>query len=136
MTTNAVETALYAKLTGTSALTNLLSANTAVFNQQATQAAALPFVIFQQMSETDLNESPHRSKALLYLVKGVSGSGFKQAGDIDDAIDTALHRTTLTVSGWTNYLVRRESSVRYSENLPGGGLVYHAGGVYRLRIAQ
>jgi hypothetical protein len=136
VTANLVETALYSKLTGTSAITTLLSSNTAVFNQQATQAAALPFVVFQQMSETDMNESPHRSKALLYLVKGIASTGFKQAGDIDNAIDTALHRTTLTVSGWTNYLVRRESSVRYVEPLPGGGNVYHAGGIYRLRIAK
>jgi hypothetical protein len=136
VTANVVETALYAKLTGTSALTALLSSSTAVFNQMATQAAGLPYVIFQQMSETDLNETPHRSKALLYLVKGVADSGFKEAGVIDAAIDTALHRTTLTVPGWTNYLMRRETSVRYPEPLPGGGTVYHSGGVYRLKIAQ
>lgn len=133
---NAVEVALYTKLTGTAGITALLPSSTAVYNQEAPQGTVQPYVIFQQMSDTDLNRTQHRSKDLLYLAKGVSRTGFKQAGDIDAAIDAALHNTTLTVPGWTNYTTRRESSVRYLEPVAGGGSIYHAGGIYRLRITQ
>jgi hypothetical protein len=136
MTTNTVETALYSKLTGASGLTSLLSSNAAVYNQLAAPGAVLPYVVFSTQAETDDNESPHRAKQLLVLVKGISAIGFAEAGTIDAAIDTALHRVTLSVSGWTNFQTRRESSVRYLESLPGSGTAYHAGGIYRLRIAQ
>lgn len=141
MTTNAVETALYGKLAGVSGITSLLSANDAIFNQRAEEddpgsPVVLPYIIFQQMSEIDDNKSPHRAKQLLYLVKGVSGSGFLEAGAIDAAIDAALHGSSLTVSGWSSIVLWRESSVRFVEDIPAGGSVYHAGGVYRLRIAK
>lgn len=133
---NVASTALYSRLTGTSALTNLLSSTTAVGNQLVSQGTGFPYVIFQEMSEVDDNASPHRTKQILYLVKGVSRTGFAEAGRIDAAIDAALHRLPLTITGWGNYLIRRESSVEYVEPLAGGGFVYHSGGIYRLRITQ
>jgi hypothetical protein len=34
--------------------------------------------VFQHEAETDDNESPHRAKQLLVLVKGISAIGFKR----------------------------------------------------------
>ena len=133
---NALSTSLYAKLAGTSGLTSLLSSSTAIYNQIAPQGATFPFVVFQILSEVDDNETQNRAKQFLALVKGLSNTGFKQAGEIDAAIDAALQATTITVTGWVNFMTRRESSTEYLEPIPGGGNVYHVGGIYRLRLAK
>lgn len=133
---NVVEQALYARLTGSSTLTNRLASSLSVYNQLAPQGAALPYVVFALMGGGDDNKSPHRAKQLVYLVKALSSQGFKQAGEIDAVIDSLLHNQPLSVTGWENYWLMREEDVRYVETAPGGGQIYHAGGRYRLRIAQ
>lgn len=133
---NAASTAVYSKLTNTSGITNLLASSGAVYLQQAPQGATYPLVIFQTMAETDDNQTRRRAKQLLVLVKAVSLVSIKEAGAIDDAIDAALHGLPLTITGWTNFVLWRESSVEYIEDLPGGGVAYTQGGVYRLRLAK
>lgn len=142
---NAVETALYARLSGTAALTALLASATAIYNGVAPQNADFPYVVFSQQSAVDDNKSPHRARQLLYLVKAVvvdrQGStsySMQDAGAVDDQIDAALHGEVLTVTGWTNYSLWRETDVRFTEvpDQAGGRRYFHAGGVYRLRIAK
>lgn len=141
---NAVEIALYQRLTGTAALTNLLASATAVYTQEAPQGATYPFVVFNKQAGTDDNDNPHRARQLLYQVKAIVGSKqatgadytLKDALTIDDQIDAALHLKPLTVTGWSNFWLVRESDVLYQEDASGGKHFYHAGGLYRLRIAQ
>lgn len=135
---NAVEIAMYSTLSAATALTALLAGTTAVYNQQAPQGAALPYVVFGLNAGGDDNDNPHRAKALVYSVKAVGTAGFANAGSIDIQIDALLHHGTLSPSGWTNFWTARESDFRYVETPTDGGgrRFYHAGGLYRVRIAQ
>jgi len=131
---NEVEVGLYGKLAAGTALTALLG-GTLIYNGLAPQGRSLPYVLFSQQSGVSDNATPTRSEDFLYQVKGLSASGMAAAGSIASAIDTLLHNTTLTVSGWTNYSIRRERHVRYEET-ESGERVSHAGAVYRIRISQ
>jgi len=134
---NEIETGLYQKLIAASGLTGLLAAGTgSVFNQQAPPGAGYPLVIFQQQGGGDENKTPHRSQNFLYVVKGVSSVSLEQAGTIDAAIDAALHLQSITATGWTNFWLARETEIRFTETTPQGVNYYHAGAVYRLRVAQ
>lgn len=131
---NEFETALYARLTGAAALTALLATPTSVFNLIAPRDAALDYVIFGLNAGGPVTRSPRRAESLLYLAKGVSLRGLKRAGEIDAAIDAALHNAPLTVVGWANYWLMRESRVRFDEALPDGRVAWHSGGLYRARL--
>lgn len=133
---NAVETALYSRLAGASALTALLATTTSIYNTVAPQGAAYPLVVFNLQAGGDDNKSPHRAKQLLYLVKAVSATSMKDAGTIDNEVDTALHGLVLTVTDWTNYWLMRGQDVRFEELAPDGKRYFHSGGIYRIRIAK
>jgi hypothetical protein len=73
---------------------------------------------------------------MLYQIKGVSNVSMASAGSIDTQIDTLLHDTPLSVAGWTNFWIMRESSVRFTEVDGSGREFYHSGGIYRIRLTQ
>ena len=132
----AVDDALYSVLSAGTALTALLG-GTAIYNAlgpRGTATATYPLVIFTKSAGTDDNDSPRRTKSLLYQATGISAKGKKEAEDIDNAIDTLLHDAALSVTGWSEYWVRRESDISYVEQIPGGKVLWHEGGLYRVRI--
>lgn len=132
---NVFEAALRARLVGFAPLTALLASAQSVFNSVTSETAALPYVVFSLNAGGPLNQSPRRSESLVYLVKGVTRTGIKNAGEIDDQIDAALHNQTLAVTGWSNYWLVRETRVRLDELDAGGKPIFHAGGLYRARLA-
>jgi len=131
---NELEAGLYTKLVAGTALVALLG-GTKIYNGLAPQGVSLPYLLFSQQSGVADNATPTRSEDFLYQVKGLSASGMAAAGSIASAIDTLLHNTTLTVSGWVNYSIRRERHVRFEET-ESGERISHAGAVYRIRISQ
>lgn len=133
---NVLETAIYDALTGEPAITNLLAGTASVYNRQAPHGASYPLIIFQHQGGGDENKSPHRSRNMVYLIKGITTTGLTDSGAIDAQVDTLLHLQSLTVSGWTNFWLARESPVRYVEQAADGNAYYHAGGLYRVRLAQ
>jgi len=133
---NAVETALYTALNGEAAITALLASATSIFNQLAPQGSSYDMVVFAQASGVEENETPTRSRDLVYMIKGVSDTGFLAAGGIDTQIDTLLHDSALTVTGYTNFWLARESDLRFLETTAEGENYYHAGALYRFRITQ
>jgi hypothetical protein len=138
---NAFEAALYQKLTTTGALTALLATSASVYGYLAPQSATYPMVLFSKQAGTEDNETPVRTRQLVYQVKGVvadqptGGVSLKSAGAIDDQIDAALNGVLLTVTGWTTFRLRRESDLAYVEPAAGGTRYYHAGGLYRARLS-
>jgi hypothetical protein len=135
---NALETALYGALAGGTALTALLAGGTAapsVYNQQAPDGAAFDYVVFTLMAGGDENETPHRTKNLVYQVRAVSQASPAQAGLIDAQIDAVLHLKPLTVSGWANIWCAREGDFALTETIDNVNY-YHAGGQYRIRLDQ
>ena len=131
----ALEEALYTTLSGGTALTALLG-GTAIYNALGPQGTAVtyPLVMFTKSSGLDDNDSPRRTKTLVYQATGISDKGKKEAETIDNAIDALLHDSSLTVTGWSEYWVRRESDISYVEQIPGGKVLWHEGGLYRVRI--
>jgi len=133
---NAVKAAIYTKLTGASALTDLLAGTTSVYDNKAPRGADMPYVIFGLQGGGDENITQVRYKSNLYSIKGVSESSAKEAGQIDAQIDALMHGTTLTIASWTNYSCVRETDVDYVETTPEGDNVWHVGAIYRIRLAN
>ena len=128
-----VETALYSTLAAGTALIADLG-GTAIYNRIAPQSVALPYLIFQWQGGGDENETPHRTRNVVYTVKGVA-STLAKAEAIDEEADKLLHGATLTVTGYTNIWCRRIDDVAYVEVDAAGKPVYHTGGQYRIWIA-
>ncbi len=129
--TNALNTGMYSKLTGASALTALLASGSAVYYQQAPDYASYPYVVFSIQAGGPENDNPHDSRDMLYYVRGYATKP-ALAGSVDAQISTALHRQTLTVSGWTNIWTVREEEIALVEQLSSGERVYSAGATYRI----
>ena len=131
---NALGSALYSKLSGT-AITSLLG-GTYVYNLQAPEGQALPYIVFSTQGGGDNNESPHRVKDLVIFVRAYSGISAGQAGSIDAQIDTALHMSPLTVTGWSDLWLAREQDLETVENPQSGKPVWMAGGMYRVLLEK
>lgn len=126
---NALDSSIYSRLNGGTALTTMLSGTTAIYKEQAPDNTTLPYVVFSNQGGGDMNETPSRMKNLLIYVRGYASS-MSLAGSIDTAIDALLHNNVLTVSGWSDIWASRETDVERTDEAP-GGYVYSSGAVYR-----
>jgi len=129
---NALEVGLYDAL-NVAAITAKLG-GAYIYNQIAAQDQARPYVVFTQAGGGHENINPSELINLVYLVKGISDTSARHAGEIDDLIKAALHEQTLLVEGYTNFHTQREEGFRFAEVLPDGTTAYHAGGYYRIRL--
>ena len=128
---NELNAALYTKLQGTSGVTGVLSGTTAIYSMQAPDNAALPYVVFNTQGGGDENDTAHRTKNLVIFVRAYSKVSEAQSGSIDSAVDAALHLSSLSVSGWSNFWLAREEDLETVENPPTGTQVFMNGGLYR-----
>lgn len=131
---NAAGSAIYSALAGHAGLIAALG-GTAIWFSVVPRDKALPGVVINLASGIEENLTPTRSVNLVYQVKAVAATAY-QAGQIADQIDSALHGTTLTVTGWGNFWTVRESILQYLEIDPAGHTFGHAGGEYRIRMAS
>lgn len=132
---NAVETALYSFLAGQTGITSLLSSASSIYNPDAPQGAAYPFLIFWLASGAPDNETPHESHTFVYGIKAVSNNSLKEAGSIDAAVQAAFLGQNLTnVSGYSPVQTQREGSIRFEEVAGDSRRYWHAGALYRFRI--
>ena len=128
---NSLDAALYTRLQTTSGLTSLLAGTISIYHLQAPEGATLPYVVFNIQGGGDTNQTRHRVKSLVLFVRAYSGSSAAQAGSIDAQVDTALHLVPLTVSGWTDLWLARETDLETVQIEPSGRQVWMAGGLYR-----
>lgn len=133
---NALNTALYSRLSGGTALTTLLSGTASIYNLLAPDGAALDYVVYQLQGGGDENFNAHRTKNLLYLVKSYSDDGPARAGTIDAQVDALLHMQPLTVTGWGNFWLARETDVSTIEIDEAEAKTCMAGGAYRIRLEK
>lgn len=131
---NALNAAIYSKLTGGSGLIALLATSTSIFYEQAPDDAALDYVVFSLQGGGDENLTPNRTKNLVMFVRGYSQTGAAKAGQIDAACDALLHGSALTVTGWTNFWSAREDDLAAVEVDRAGVKTYMSGGMYRIRL--
>lgn len=137
-TANAIDAAIYSKLTASAALTSLTSGGTAnpgVYQWLAPENADPPYVIYNVQSPSVPRRTMGTAVAFedtVYLVKAVTQEpSAKLAGSILARIDEALNDQPLTIGGYTHLYLRRESGVEFPE--VSDGLRYmHRGGLYRL----
>lgn len=126
-----LNTAIYGRLNGATAVTSLLSGTTAIYAQQAPESAVYPYIVYSVAGGGDVNDTQRRLKNLLIFVRAY-GTVNAQAGSIDAAIDTALHMVPFqSVTGWTNIWLAREQDLETVENPPTGTQVFMNGGIYR-----
>jgi len=133
MIANEIKAALYLKLTGSAAITSLLSGTAAVYDSIAPNEATLPLVIFSKQDGRPVNRMGGVAyESHVYLVKGVTeGESAALAGSVAKAIDAALNNTTLTISGYTQMLCRRNGEVDYPES-DEGRTIRHIGATYKI----
>ena len=102
-------------------------------NKLAPQGTNPPYVLFQWQGGGDVNDTPIRSRNVLYTVVGVA-STVEKAGAIDTDIDAALHNQTLTVTGWANYWLARETDIQFVDLDEAGKVIYRTGAIYRAML--
>lgn len=135
---NPAAAALWTKLTGSTALTTLLSGGTAspsVYENLAPENADPPYVVFnaQSPSVPEWTLSRVGFENAIYQVKGITDDhSAKTAGQIADQIDAALTDQTLTITGYTLLSLRRIANIDFPE-IESGKQFNHRGGLYRLR---
>ncbi len=132
---HALSESLYAGLAASTALTGLLAGGSlGMFDTLAPQGSSTPLVVYKYMGGGDDNTTQTRARSVVYMVKAIA-ENLDTAQQIDDKIDAALHNQELTISGWGNWWTARESDVAYAED-SAGVLVWHVGGLYRIRIEE
>jgi hypothetical protein len=106
-----------------------------IYNSVAPPGKSLPVVIFQLQGGGDDNLTSVRNRSPVYTVKCIAKLE-ETALTVSEKIDDALHEQTLTVAGWTNYRTAREGDINYTESDETGQVIYHIGGMYRIRISE
>jgi len=129
---NAVQTALYSKLTAGTALVAALG-GTAIYNSIVPKTADVPYVVYHLASGREENLTPHNSQRYVFAVQAVAAT-LLQAGTIAALVHTLLHQQTLTVTGGTNFWTARETIIEYQEVESTGNTLGHAGGEYAIRV--
>jgi hypothetical protein len=135
---NVLDTGIYSRLQTTSAITSLLAGTTAIYHLQAPEDVDYPYIVFNIQGGGDVNDTAIRLKNLVLNIRAYAtgSNGAAQAGSIDTQIDTALHLSPLTVSGWTDIWMARETDIELVENQPNGIQVFTSGGLYRCMLSK
>lgn len=139
---NLLNAAIYSRLTGGTALTNLLSTPTSVYFLQAPDDLEdTEYVVFNYQGGGDQNIVPGRLKNNVLNVRAISrangkaaNSGPALAGSIDAQVDALLHQNPLTVAGYCNFWIARETDFSLTENDDAGIQSWNSGGLYRIRL--
>lgn len=131
---NALNTALYSRLSGGTALTTTLG-GTHIFYQIAPDNQPRPYVIFSYQAGNEENLTSRRKHNEIVYIRGYSNNQ-AQAGTIDAQIDALVHGFTFSPSGWENFWTARETEIALVELLPDNTKVYNAGAMYRIRLSK
>lgn len=134
----AVRRALYGKLAADTTLVNLLGTAAPgyaknIYYQRAPAKAQYPLVIFNKQAGVPRYAIGARAyDNELWLIKAVDRSDTADPADnISSRLDVLLTDATISISGKTQLLLRRESDVDYPEDAD--GVTYrHSGALFRL----
>ena len=132
---NALNAAIYSKLTAGTALTSLLAGTTSIYFLQAPDNSSLPYVEFSCPSELDQNLIPTRMKDIVLRVQAVASTP-ALAGTLDAQMDAILNEASLTITGWTNLWMRRENGFQTVITDQAGVRYYVSGADYRVELTK
>lgn len=131
-----VTQAIYAKLTGTLAITDLLASTTSVYSVMAADEAEFNYVVYGLQGGTPETDSAITAESALWFIRAYSNTTPADAGEIIEEIDGVLHLKPLTVAGWNNFWIARELNLEGVENTQAGEKIWMRGGFYRIRLSQ
>jgi hypothetical protein len=106
----------------------------AIYHQQAPENAAYPMVIFSKSSgvPTDTFHTPGAFETDVWLVKAIDRNMSADTAEaIAARIETLLNDASLSISGRTLMMLRRQSDVEYPE-ITDGESYKHYGALYRV----
>ncbi len=133
---NELGTAIYSTLSAGTALTSQLAGTTSIYPVLAPDEAVFPYVVYSHHSGAYANQDAVQSKNVIYFIRAFSEVSPQEAGLIDDAICALLDMKPLTVAGWDNFWIARDTDLENFESQPSGEKIYMRGGLYRIRLAK
>jgi len=128
---NALNAAIYSKLTGGTALVSALG-GTCIYHGLAPEGAALPYVVWSYAAGGHENMTPRESVNAVIYVRAYAASAKTAA--ILDGLAAELMETTLSLTGWDNYWLAREESIVLPETDEAGKTTWSCGAYYRVRL--
>ena len=138
---NALGAAIYSKLSGGTALINLLNGGTAsgtasIYSLDAPFNAAYDYVIFNVQGGSEANDTRHRVKDITLQVRAYATNQSK-AGSIDAQCDALLHNGTLSITGWAcTFGPVRSQDIEIVEYDESSRPIYTRGGLYDIKIEK
>jgi hypothetical protein len=126
---NLVSSAINSKLTAGT----VLGVGVNVYRNQATEGAALPYVVYSLQGGGPLSINPSDLRDEDYFIRAYAATA-AAAGSLDAIISGQLHGSTITVSGYTNYDLNRTLDLELVENPPDGKPIFMCGGIYNIRL--
>jgi hypothetical protein len=130
---NPIRSALYAKLSSTTAITSQLSSADAIYHGQAPTSAEFPYLVFHKQAgiKTYAFGAPV-FKREVWLVKAIDRNTTSNLAEaISEACDAVLDGGSLTVSGKTLADLRHVGDVDYLED-SGDQQFRHHGATWRV----
>jgi hypothetical protein len=131
---NELNKGIYDKLTGGTALVALLAGSTSVYNIQAPDSATLPYVVFSHWSGGVEPTMPGNMINKNMFIRGYTKKSAAAAGSIDTAIGALLDGSSISVSGYTNFWLKKEQEFENVDNLANGEKVWMCGHEWKVRI--
>lgn len=131
---NELNAAMYSKLSAAGSIIAALG-GTALYFLQAPDDAHAPYIVWDWNVGRENNDTAHRIKDETVFVRGYAETS-DAAGTLDALIDAQLHGGTLSVSGWTNFWLKRTADFSAVDVDPSGRRVYMAGGNYAITIER
>lgn len=104
----------------------------AIFDTQAPAGQSYPYVVFQYISGGDEALTDLDTRSEVWQVKAVTDD-HATSGTLAAAIRDALHKQSLTISGWRHLWTLQTGHVWLVEALV-HRQIYHAGGTFRIRL--
>lgn len=136
---NEIDSAIYSRITAGTVVMSMLADTepVSVYSWQAPNDALYPFVVFNDMSDTELNDTSHEVHDIIYQIRGFTKQSMKAAKNIDYQLRRLFDGYSLSVTGYTLLdPIDRIGSVRFVENQVSTEKVYSAGGLYRIRLQK
>lgn len=130
----ALDKAMYAKLSGSTALATLVggTASPRIYNSVMAPDSDLPVVIFHRQGGGNTHDTPREEHIVTYAVKALSGS-LSDGLDIEEEIHNALFEQDLSVAdGYADYAIFEMGHLNFAEHIGGGSVMYHTGRLYRI----
>lgn len=131
---NEIDTALYATLSGGTALTSKLATTTSVYHIRAPNVTTYPYVVFSLQAGGPENITPSDMWNLVYFIRAYSASSATAASQIHTEIRKLLHKKTISITGYTNYWTSLESELESADEQVNSTPIFMAGGLYRIRF--